>query len=107
MTQMQIRIGVNALQALGRTVHDVACTLESLGIRGERRDPLGCPIALYMHAHGFLRAAVVANAVHLDVKDHDPETIIELPTPCNDLLYFFDEGKLPQLELEKEEVSDG
>jgi hypothetical protein len=103
LTPQRVRFAQNALDALGRTANDVANTLESLNIRGVRQDPTCCPVAEYMKAQRFPNVGVTLKCIDLDVWDYGPETYLSLPDPVAESIYWFDEGKLPQ--LEKQEVA--
>ena len=95
------------LTALGESADDVAASLQTLGIRGEHRNPRACPIAAYLNSYGvghlvaferstyvyatmaYAHANDIANSYWYDIK---------LLQAVREFLCRFDSGQYPQCE---------
>lgn len=94
-----------ALADLGDTPESVAKTLGALGIRGERGDGCGCPVALYLRDH-VLQGAGVAVSVGPIAASWKPigggssGDFLRVPLPSAVVVFVlqFDTHQRPELE---------
>jgi hypothetical protein len=82
------------LQSLGATSDEVADSLRASGSKGRRDSFLRCPLAVYLHRHGFADAMVGLDSVALPAAGAD----WPLPSPCASFVALFDRGYYPDLE---------
>ena len=85
------------LLALGKTEEEVAETLVSLGIRGNKWRRGSCPIANYLLKNGFLDAFVIANYAVIGAGDYQ-YLLSEHPqlTGVQSFIFDFDRGLYPK-----------
>jgi hypothetical protein len=89
------------LTALGSTEEEVANTLISLGIRGNKRECSSCPISQYLISKGVVRGWVavgVGQGVGVGWHWYPTCNYPQLQS-VQDFIISFDKGKFPQCEL--------
>ena len=87
------------LKSLGQSATEVAASLDKLGVKGKKKSPCNCPIAVALKQFSSCWPGIRVH--HRDITYNDDQIIDPTPTPAViDFTRLFDAGLFDHLEIQ-------